>query len=55
LVSGVSCPLEDAVSEFLARVPPERRLRFGSALSFVLEVRGLFPPLTPRPRCSPRR
>jgi hypothetical protein len=55
LVSGVWRPLEDAVSEFLARVPPERRLRFGSALSFVLEVRVLFPPLTPGPRCFPRR
>lgn len=40
LVSAVSRPLEDAVADFLARVPPERRLRFGSAVSFVLEVRG---------------
>ncbi|XP_062183064.1 uncharacterized protein LOC133887141 [Phragmites australis] len=37
LVSGVSRPLEDAVADFLTRVPPERRLRFGSAVSFVLE------------------
>uniref|UniRef100_A0A0A9DEU7 Uncharacterized protein n=1 Tax=Arundo donax TaxID=35708 RepID=A0A0A9DEU7_ARUDO len=37
LVSGVTRPLEDAVVDFLARVPPERRFRFGSALSFVLE------------------
>ncbi|KAL6660775.1 hypothetical protein ACP70R_001810 [Stipagrostis hirtigluma subsp. patula] len=37
LVSAVSRPLEDAVADFLARVPPERRLRFGSALGFVLE------------------
>lgn len=40
LVAAVSRPLEDAVADFLARVPPERRLRFGSAVSYVLEVRG---------------
>ena len=40
LVSAVSRPLEDAVADFLARVPPERRPRFGNAVSFVLEVRG---------------
>ncbi|AQK49287.1 Retrovirus-related Pol polyprotein LINE-1 [Zea mays] len=40
LVSAVSRPLEDAVVDFLARVPPERRFRFGSAISFVLEVLG---------------
>ncbi|CAN6374859.1 unnamed protein product [Urochloa humidicola] len=37
LVSAVSLPLEDAVADFRARVAPERRLRFGSAVSFVLE------------------
>lgn len=40
LVSTVSRPLEDAVADFLARVPPDRRLRFGTSISFVLEVRG---------------
>ncbi|KAL6868125.1 hypothetical protein ACP4OV_014970 [Aristida adscensionis] len=39
LVSAVSCPLEDAVADFLTRVPPERHLRFGFAVTFVLEVR----------------
>ncbi|KAL6868126.1 hypothetical protein ACP4OV_014971 [Aristida adscensionis] len=37
LVSTISCPLEDAVANFLARVPLERRLRFGSTVSFVIE------------------
>ncbi|OEL25186.1 CCR4-NOT transcription complex subunit 11 [Dichanthelium oligosanthes] len=37
LVSAVSRPLEEAVAGFRARVAPERRLRFGSAVSFVLE------------------
>ena len=49
LVSGVSRPLEDVVADFLARVPPERRLRFGCAIKFVLEVR-LFRP-RPVPVC----
>ena len=40
LVSAVSRPLEDAVADFLARVPRECRPRFGNAVSFVLEVRG---------------
>ncbi|XP_062197258.1 uncharacterized protein LOC133900137 isoform X2 [Phragmites australis] len=44
LVSGVSRPLEDAVADFLARVPPERRLRFGSAVSFVLEDKMMLRP-----------
>jgi hypothetical protein len=38
LLSGVSRPLEDVVADFLARVPQERRLRFGCAIRFVLEV-----------------
>ncbi|TVU25961.1 hypothetical protein EJB05_28494 [Eragrostis curvula] len=44
LVSGVSRPLEDAVADFLARVSPERRLRFGSAVSFVLEDKMMLRP-----------
>uniref|UniRef100_A0A804NKR7 CCR4-NOT transcription complex subunit 11 n=1 Tax=Zea mays TaxID=4577 RepID=A0A804NKR7_MAIZE len=44
LVSAVSRPLEDAVVDFLARVPPERRFRFGSAISFVLEDKMMLQP-----------
>ncbi|PNT63843.1 hypothetical protein BRADI_4g21680v3 [Brachypodium distachyon] len=44
LLSGVSRPLEDVVADFLARVPPERRLRFGSAIAFVLEDKMMFQP-----------
>ncbi|WVZ53311.1 hypothetical protein U9M48_004276 [Paspalum notatum var. saurae] len=44
LVSAVSRPLGDAVADFLARVPPERRLRFGSAVSFVLEDKMMLQP-----------
>ncbi|EMS67447.1 hypothetical protein TRIUR3_16879 [Triticum urartu] len=36
--ASVSRPLEDVVADFLARVPPERRLRFGSAIKFLLEA-----------------
>nr|CAB3489577.1 unnamed protein product [Digitaria exilis] len=52
LVSAVARPLEEAVAGFRARISPERRLRFGSAVSFVLEVRGFFeiPRYPPRPR-----
>ncbi|KAM0909568.1 hypothetical protein ACQ4PT_014732 [Festuca glaucescens] len=42
LLSGVSRPLEDVVADFLARVPPERRLRFGCAIKFVLEDKMMF-------------
>uniref|UniRef100_A0ACD6A4W4 Uncharacterized protein n=1 Tax=Avena sativa TaxID=4498 RepID=A0ACD6A4W4_AVESA len=44
LLSGVSRPLEDVVADFLARVPPERRFRFGCAIKFVLEDKMMFPP-----------
>ncbi|VAI02904.1 unnamed protein product [Triticum turgidum subsp. durum] len=44
LISGVSRPLEDVVADFLARVPPERRLRFGSAIKFLLEDKVMFQP-----------
>ncbi|CAO2152469.1 unnamed protein product [Urochloa humidicola] len=44
LVSAVSLPLEDAVADFRARVAPERRLRFGSAVSFVLEDKMMLQP-----------
>ncbi|CAM0874931.1 unnamed protein product [Alopecurus aequalis] len=44
LVSGVSHPLEDVVADFLARVPPERRLRFGCAIKFVLEDKMMLRP-----------
>ncbi|KAJ1275222.1 hypothetical protein BS78_05G120000 [Paspalum vaginatum] len=44
LVSAVSRPLGDAVADFLARVPPERRLRFCSAVSFVLEDKMMLQP-----------
>ncbi|XP_066337770.1 uncharacterized protein [Miscanthus floridulus] len=44
LVSAVSRPLEDAVADFLARVPPERRPRFGDAVSFVLEDKMMLQP-----------
>jgi hypothetical protein len=57
LVSAVSRPLEDAVADFRARIAPERRLRFGSAVSFVLEVRAFSrsPPPSPPPMPSFRR
>ncbi|XP_008667706.1 uncharacterized protein [Zea mays] len=44
LVSTVSRPLEDAVADFLARVPPDRRLRFGTSISFVLEDKMMLQP-----------
>ncbi|CAO2141305.1 unnamed protein product [Urochloa humidicola] len=44
LVSAVALPLEDAVADFRARVAPERRLRFGSAVSFVLEDKMMLQP-----------
>jgi hypothetical protein len=51
LVAAVTRPLEDAVADFRARVAPERRLRFGSAVSFVLEVRAFS--RSPRPSPPP--
>ncbi len=55
LVAGVKRPLEDVVADFLARIQPERRLRFGAAINFVLKVTrpslDWIPPLAPaRPR-----
>ncbi|PUZ44210.1 hypothetical protein GQ55_8G071800 [Panicum hallii var. hallii] len=44
LVAAVTRPLEDAVADFRARVAPERRLRFGSAVSFVLEDKMMLQP-----------
>ncbi|RCV37689.1 hypothetical protein SETIT_8G082900v2 [Setaria italica] len=44
LVSAVSRPLEDAVADFRARIAPERRLRFGSAVTFVLEDKMMLQP-----------
>ncbi|EES09568.1 CCR4-NOT transcription complex subunit 11 isoform X2 [Sorghum bicolor] len=44
LVAAVSRPLEDAVADFLARVAPERRLRFGNAVRFVLEDKMMLQP-----------
>ena len=51
LVAAVTRPLEDAVADFRARVAPERRLRFGSAVSFVLEVSAFS--RSPRPSSPP--
>ncbi|KAL5205040.1 hypothetical protein ABZP36_009911 [Zizania latifolia] len=36
LVSGTKRPLEDVVADFLARIAPERRLRFGAAVNFII-------------------
>jgi len=44
LVAAVTRPLEDAVADFRARIAPERRLRFGSAVSFVLEDKMMLQP-----------
>ncbi|CAN6362680.1 unnamed protein product [Urochloa humidicola] len=44
LVSAVGSPLEYAVADFRACVAPERRLRFGSAVSFVLEDKMMLQP-----------
>ncbi|RLM58389.1 CCR4-NOT transcription complex subunit 11-like [Panicum miliaceum] len=44
LVAAVTRPLEDAVADFRTRVAPERRLRFGSAVSFVLEDKMMLQP-----------
>ncbi|CAL4994302.1 unnamed protein product [Urochloa decumbens] len=44
LVSAVGSPLEDSVADFRARVAPERRLRFGSAVSFVIEDKMMLQP-----------
>ncbi|KAF8711425.1 hypothetical protein HU200_029457 [Digitaria exilis] len=44
LVSAVARPLEEAVAGFRARISPERRLRFGSAVSFVLEDKTMLQP-----------
>jgi len=51
LVAAVTRPLEDAVADFRARIAPERRLRFGSAVSFVLEVSAFS--RSPRPSSPP--
>uniref|UniRef100_A0A0D9XQP3 Uncharacterized protein n=1 Tax=Leersia perrieri TaxID=77586 RepID=A0A0D9XQP3_9ORYZ len=44
LVAGVKRPLEDVVADFLARVPAERRIRFGAAISFVLKDKMMLRP-----------
>ncbi|KAF0895192.1 hypothetical protein E2562_008532 [Oryza meyeriana var. granulata] len=44
LVSGVKRPLEDVVADFLTRIPPERRLRFGAAINFVLKDKNMLRP-----------
>nr|AAX95876.1 hypothetical protein LOC_Os11g13690 [Oryza sativa Japonica Group] len=44
LVAGVKRPLEDVVADFLARIQPERRLRFGAAINFVLKDKMMLRP-----------
>ncbi|EEE51899.1 hypothetical protein OsJ_33489 [Oryza sativa Japonica Group] len=44
LVAGVKRPLEDVVADFLARIQPERRFRFGAAINFVLKDKMMLRP-----------
>lgn len=52
-VSVVSRLLENAAADFRACIAPERRLRFDSAVSFVLEVRAFSRSPPPSPPLMP--